>query len=151
MEAALRGAKEAGGSTIGITTKGFRGTANAWVDEERSMEDWQARLFELIRAGDGYVVCKGGTGTLAELAVVWEMLNKGVIAGKPLVALGEFWAPVVRRVIEGEADHSVSKSNAARRHVHWAADAGEAAELIVRSLETNLKTSPQGDARVAPR
>ena len=66
------------------------------------METWQERLFELIRLGDGFVACKGGTGTLVELAVVWEMLNKGVMAGKPLVALGDFWAPILERVREVE-------------------------------------------------
>ena len=37
------------------------------------MATWQERLFELVRMGDGYIACKGGTGTLVELAVVWEI------------------------------------------------------------------------------
>src|SRR5256886_10122639 len=41
------------------------------------------RLFELIRCADAFVACKGGTGTLVELAVVWEMLNKSVMPQKP--------------------------------------------------------------------
>ena len=92
MEAVSRGAKEAGGRTIAITSTFFRTQANAWVDEEHAASTWQERLFELIRFGEGYVACKGGTGTLVELAVVWEMLNKGVMAGKPFVTLGDFWA-----------------------------------------------------------
>jgi predicted Rossmann-fold nucleotide-binding protein len=45
-----------------------------------------------------HVACPGGTGTLAELAVVWEMLNKGVMVAKPLVVLGKFWQPIIERV-----------------------------------------------------
>ena len=71
------------------------------------MATWEERLFELVpRVADGYVACKGGTGTLVELAVVWEMLNKGVTVGKPIVAFGDFWKPVVDRVVQGESDFS---------------------------------------------
>ncbi|HEX5422105.1 MAG TPA: LOG family protein [Candidatus Acidoferrales bacterium] len=107
MEAVSRGAKEAGGKTLAVTAKFFRSRANPWVDEEISVETWQERLFELIRRGHGYVTCRGGTGTLVELAVVWEMINKGVMKRKPVVALGSFWGPVVQCVREvGIADGS---------------------------------------------
>jgi len=51
-----------------------------------------------IQLGHGFVACKGGTGTLVELAVVWEMLNKSVIPAKPFVVLGDFWVPILERV-----------------------------------------------------
>ncbi|HTP69270.1 MAG TPA: LOG family protein [Dongiaceae bacterium] len=102
MEAASRGAKEAGGKVYGVTAEFFARKANAWVEVEVRKKTWADRLFGLIEMGDGFVVCKGGTGTLVELAVVWEMLNKNVIAGKPLVALGSFWRPIVDRVREVE-------------------------------------------------
>ena len=51
------------------------------------------------------MACKGGTGTLVELAVVWEMLNKSVMAAKPFVVLGDFWAPILERVREVEFGH----------------------------------------------
>jgi uncharacterized protein (TIGR00730 family) len=105
MEAVSRGAKESGGKTLGVTAAFFRRSANAWIDTEIRVNSWQERLFELIRLADGYVTCKGGTGTLAELAVVWEMLNKSVIASKPMVVLGEFWMPIVDRVREVELGH----------------------------------------------
>ena len=92
MEAVSRGAKEAGGSTLGITAEFFQSHANRWVDDEIHVGTWEERLFELIRRGDGFVACKGGTGTLVELAVVWEMLNKSVMARKPFVVLGDLAA-----------------------------------------------------------
>src|SRR5467141_1775828 len=101
MEAASRGAKEAGGKTYGVTAEFFTAAKlNSWVDTEVRMKTWEERLFELIRLADGFVACKGGTGTLVELAVVWEMLNKSVITGKPVAVLGNFWQPVLDRVRE---------------------------------------------------
>lgn len=105
MEAVSRGAKEAGGRTLAITAKSFSSRANAWIDEEIRVDNWQERLFELIERGHGYIACPGGTGTLAELAVVWEMLNKGVMRKKPMVVLGKFWQPVIECVREIETGH----------------------------------------------
>src|SRR2546428_13169561 len=48
MEAVSRGAKEAGGRTIAITSTFFRTRASDWVDEEHAASTWQERLFELI-------------------------------------------------------------------------------------------------------
>src|SRR6478609_682693 len=85
MAGVSRGAKEAGGKTYGVTAEFFfAAKANPWIDVEVRMVTWQERLFELIRLAHGFVACKGGTGTLVELAVVWEMLNKSVMTGKPL-------------------------------------------------------------------
>ena len=109
MEAVSRGAKEAGGKTLAITAEFFSSSANRWIDEEVRVKTWQDRLFELVKRGDGYVVCPGGTGTLVELAVVWEMLNKGAMDRKPLVVLGDFLATaIIERVREVEAWTSLS-------------------------------------------
>ena len=96
MEASARGAKEAGGQTIGITTGFFPGaTANQWIDEAVCVPTLHERLLKLIERGDGYVVLKGGTGTLLELAASWEYMNKGVIKQKPIVVVGSFWDGIV--------------------------------------------------------
>jgi len=108
MEAVSRGAKQAGGKTYGVTAEFFSRKANEWVDVEVRKKTWQERLFELIDLADGFVACKGGTGTLVELAVVWEMLNKSVMPGKPFVVLGDFWQPVLQRVREVEQVGGVS-------------------------------------------
>ena len=135
MEAVSRGAKEVGGHTIAITSTFFRSRANQWVDEEHAASTWQERLFELIRFGQGYVAaCKGGTGTLVELAVVWEMLNKGVMPAKPFVILGEFWDPIIERVREVELGHPSSWGEAAGRIVHVAATPGDAAHHLEEKL-----------------
>lgn len=97
MEASARGAKEAGGKTIGVTTEDFGGPANRWIDREIRMKKWSERLFKLIETGDAYVVLDGGTGTLVELFVVWEMLNKKLVQ-KPFAVLGEKFQDLISRV-----------------------------------------------------
>jgi predicted Rossmann-fold nucleotide-binding protein len=54
----------------------------------------------LIERGDAYLVLPGGTGTLAELALVWEMMNKGSLSQtvggrKPLLVMAPYWQPVI--------------------------------------------------------
>lgn len=97
MEASARGAKEAGGKTIGVTTEEFGGKANRWIDQEIHVKKWSERLFKLIELGDAYVVCDGGTGTLVELFVLWEMSNKK-FTKKPIVVLGENLKDLVTNV-----------------------------------------------------
>jgi uncharacterized protein (TIGR00730 family) len=101
MEASARGAKEAGGRTIGIVSSSFGGRiANKWIDEVVDAPSMVDRLLKLVEYGDGYAVLKGGTGTLLELAAVWEFMNKGIISGKPIVVVGEFWEGVVQTLKE---------------------------------------------------
>lgn len=69
-----------------------------------------------------------------ELAVVWEMLNKGVMSGKPFVTLGEFWTPILERVREVEAVHGSKWGEAAGRLVHIAASPDAAAEFLAQAL-----------------
>lgn len=98
MEAVSRGAAEAGGRVIGVVATAFSSKANRWVQEVIVVPKWEDRLLKLISLGEGYVACPGGTGTLVELAVAWEMIHKRLLPRKPLVALGEFWRPIVEQI-----------------------------------------------------
>jgi uncharacterized protein (TIGR00730 family) len=136
MAGVSRGAKEAGGKTYGVTADFFSAARiNPWIDVEVRMVTWQERLFELIRLAHGFVACKGGTGTLVELAVVWEMLNKSVMTGKPLVALGQFWHPILERVREVEVAQHSPWGEANGRLVHVAATPDVVAQYLCESLK----------------
>ena len=134
MEAVSQGAKEAGAKTYGVTAEFFERGANQWVDVEIRKRTWDERLFELIRLGDAFLVCKGGTGTLVELAVVWEMLNKSVMPAKPFVVLGDFWQPILERVREVELGHPAPWGEANRRLVHAAATPEDATRFLMAKL-----------------
>ena len=134
MEAVSRGARESGGRVRAVTSTFFRARTNRWVEEETSVSTWQDRLFELVRLGDGYVACKGGTGTLVELAVVWEMLNKRAMEPKPFVVLGAFWQPILERVREVERGHASRWGESSDPLVHSAPDPAEAARFLAARL-----------------
>ncbi|HEX3371348.1 MAG TPA: LOG family protein [Candidatus Acidoferrales bacterium] len=134
MEAVSRGASEAGGHVIGVTSSFFKSRPNPWVKEEINMPTWHERLFELVRLGDGLVACKGGTGTLVELAVVWEMLNKRAMEQRPFVVLGGFWLPIIDRVSEVERGRASRFGEPREPLVHQAPTPAKAATFLATQL-----------------
>jgi uncharacterized protein (TIGR00730 family) len=97
MCAAAKGAAEAGGTVIGVTCSAFRGSvANEYVTREVETRSLEERLRTLVQMGQVYVVLPGGTGTLLELAMVWELKNKDFLdRAKPIILVGDFWKPLV--------------------------------------------------------
>ncbi len=134
MEGVSRGAREAGGRVLAVTSSFFRSRVNRWVEEETKVATWQERLFELVRRGDGYVACKGGTGTLVELAVVWEMLNKKAMDHRPFVVLGDFWQPILERVREVERGHASKWAESSDPLVHQTPTPADAARFLAERL-----------------
>mgnify|MGYP006290902771 CR=1 FL=1 len=99
MEATARGAKEAGGRTIGVTCSVWPSRPNEYIDDVVHTDNLMDRIARLIELADGgFVVLPGGTGTLAELAMTWEKLCKRMISPRPLVCVGGFWRPVIEAV-----------------------------------------------------
>ncbi len=97
MEAVSRGAKEAGGATIGVTTAWFAHLkANAWIDEQVQTATFPQRLQTLIEMGQGYVAVQGGIGTLTEISMVWSMLQTQSISARPFVLLSNPWQQLMQ-------------------------------------------------------
>lgn len=124
MLAAAKGAAQAGGTVIGVTCTAFkRGKANEYVTREISTSCLSERLAKLIELGDAYVVLPGGTGTLLELADVWEHKNKGFAnANKPIILVGTFWRPLLEMMAAADTDSVL--------HVQLADTPEEAAALL---------------------
>jgi uncharacterized protein (TIGR00730 family) len=96
MEAAAKGAKAAGGATIGVTCTLFdRPGPNAFIDEVVETCDLFVRLQHLVRLGQAYIVLPGGSGTLVEFAIVWELVAKRICPPKPIILYSRFWESVV--------------------------------------------------------
>jgi uncharacterized protein (TIGR00730 family) len=120
MEASARGAREAGGHTIGITCIVWQRPANSFIVDEVRTQSFPMRLMTLVERGDAYVVLPGGTGTLAELALCWEMMNKASLAKtvggrKPLLVKTPYWQPVI--------DCLLQESELADGNAQWLASA----------------------------
>jgi uncharacterized protein (TIGR00725 family) len=80
MEAACRGAKDAGATTLGILPGLSRDEANAWVDVAVPTGMGEARNALVVRAADAIVAVGGEFGTLSEIALALK-------AGKSVVGL----------------------------------------------------------------
>lgn len=91
MEAISKGAKEAGGKTIGVTVKNWTAVPNKWIDEEVKMQNLMERIVELIGIADAYIIFKGGTGTLVEISVALELMNKKAMPEKTMIFYTDFW------------------------------------------------------------
>jgi uncharacterized protein (TIGR00725 family) len=84
MAAASRGAKSAGGTTIGIVPDETRDRANAWVDHVVVTGIGHARNLAVVASGDAVIVVGGKYGTLAEIGLALTL-------GRPVVVLDPGW------------------------------------------------------------
>lgn len=98
MEAVSRGAVENGSSAIGITLKGKFDSHNAYLNNHINCDTLFDRIIKLLKTGDAYIVLQGGTGTLLEIAAVWEFINKGFMHEKPIACHGKMWKPIIESI-----------------------------------------------------
>ena len=80
MAAASRGAKAAGGTTIGILPGERREEANEWVDHAVATGIGHARNLAVVASGDAVIAVGGSWGTLAEIGFALRL-------GRPVVIL----------------------------------------------------------------
>jgi uncharacterized protein (TIGR00725 family) len=84
MAAAARGAKSAGGTTIGILPGELRTEANEWVDHVVVTGIGHARNLAVVASGDAVIAVGGRYGTLAEIGFA-------LVLGRPVVILEPGW------------------------------------------------------------
>ena len=85
MAAAARGAKEAGGTTIGILPGEDPTEANEWIDYAVVTGIGHARNLGVAGSGDAVIAVGGSWGTLAEIAFARRL-------GRPVVVVEPGWA-----------------------------------------------------------
>jgi uncharacterized protein (TIGR00730 family) len=126
MEAASRGAREAGGRVYGIVMNQFKHEPNRWLTDKVATNHFYDRLQNLITRSVGFVALRGGMGTVTEVSLVWNKLMTGVLVSRPLVLVGDCWRPVV----EAWQKHLVV-SDGEVRLLNFADNADEAAKIII--------------------
>ena len=84
MAAAARGAKSAGGTTVGVLPGETRAGANAWLDHVVVTGVGHARNLAVVASGDAVIAVGGRYGTLAEIGF-------GLTLGRPVVVLEPGW------------------------------------------------------------
>jgi uncharacterized protein (TIGR00730 family) len=93
MEAANRGAQEAGGTSVGFNIElPHEQEGNGFVDISLTFRHFYARKTMLVKAAEGFILFPGGFGTLDELYEALVLLQTGKILHFPVVLFGsEHW------------------------------------------------------------
>ena len=93
MEAANRGAREAGGLSLGCNIKlPKEQQPNPYLDRFIQFEHFFVRKVMLVKYSNAFVVLPGGFGTLDEAFEVVTLMQTGKLEAFPVVAMGgEFW------------------------------------------------------------
>jgi len=93
MEAANRGAREAGGLSLGCNIKlPFEQVPNPYLDKFIELEHFFIRKVMLVKYSSAFVIMPGGFGTLDEVFEVITLVQTGKLERFPVVGMGgDFW------------------------------------------------------------
>ncbi|GAB2876756.1 TIGR00730 family Rossman fold protein [Myroides odoratimimus subsp. xuanwuensis] len=94
MEAANKGASEAGGVSVGLGIElPFETGLNPWVDKGINFRYFFARKTMFIKYNQGFIVLPGGVGTFDELFEALTLVQTGKKTSFPIVLLGvDYWS-----------------------------------------------------------
>ncbi len=101
MEAANRGAKDAGGRSVGCNIRlPFEQSHNPYLDRWVTMEHFFVRKTLLIKYSYGFIIMPGGFGTMDEMFEALTLIQTRKLKSFPIVIMGtDFW-PEMRQFME---------------------------------------------------
>jgi uncharacterized protein (TIGR00730 family) len=134
MEAVSKGAVENGSEACGITLKGYFNNHNQYLTKHLICDSLFDRISNLVSHADAFIILQGGTGTLLELAVVWEFINKGFLVEKPIACHGKMWKPIIEEM-DKQIKYEKRKSGLVRYF--------DTVEECVEYVKTCLNTSEE--------
>jgi hypothetical protein len=136
MEAANRGAKEAGGLSVGFNIElPHEQGSNAYLDIAYTFKHFYARKVCFVKPAEGFVIFPGGFGTLDELFEALTLIQTGKARNFPVVLFDtDYWAELLRW-IRGEllADGMISADDLDLLYV--TDDLAEAVEIVIEYYE----------------
>ena len=139
MEAANRGAREAGGRSIGCNIQlPHEQHPNPYLDLFVEFPHFFVRKVMLVKYSYAFVALPGGFGTLDEIFETVVLIQTGKIQHFPVVLMGsEYWAPVLAFVKERMLPaHTISPEDPGILTV--TDDPAEAVETILRTARTQF-------------
>ncbi len=96
MEAANRGARDAGGVSVGCTiVLPQEQASNPYLDHEIEFDYFFVRKVMLLKYSSAFVCLPGGLGTLDEIFETGTLIQTGKVPDFPIVVMGyEYWQPL---------------------------------------------------------
>jgi uncharacterized protein (TIGR00725 family) len=95
MEAVSKGASETGAQVIGVTCEEIESWrpvgANPYITQEKRYQTIHQRMLVLIQECDAAMALPGGSGTMTEISLTWNLLIIGAITPRPLILIGKGW------------------------------------------------------------
>jgi len=100
MQAANEGAAAANAPernrSVGIRVDlPFEQEVNPFVEQAFEHKTFFTRLHHFVLTSDAFVVAPGGTGTVLELTMIWQLLQVKHVHDTPLILVGKMWAELV--------------------------------------------------------
>jgi len=153
MEAANRGARDAGGRSIGCNVRlPIEQSPNAYLDSTVTCRHFFVRKVLLFKYSYAFIALPGGYGTMDELFEALTLIQTGKIERLPIILIDTaYWQPVLDMMHRMAADEMVDKTdlqllmatddlNAAVHHIqrHSAEHFGLSADPALRSLPSTV-------------
>jgi uncharacterized protein (TIGR00730 family) len=143
MEAANRGAKEAGGLSVGFNIElPHEQGSNPYLDISYTFRHFYARKVCFVKPAEGFVIFPGGFGTLDELFEALTLIQTGKARNFPVVLIdSDYWDELMDWV-RGEllADGMISPEDLDLLHV--TDDLEHAVEVVLDCYETRCAEVP---------
>ena len=143
MEAANRGAHEAGGLSVGFNIDlPHEQHENRYLDIGITFHHFYARKTMFVKAAEGFVILPGGFGTLDELFESLTLIQTGKVMHFPVVLLGrDHWRGLLDWVRERLLEHGFVSSDDFDL-LHLTDDVDEAVAIIVEYYERRGQELP---------
>ena len=148
MEAANKGACEAGGVSVGLGIElPFEAGLNQYVDRGLNFRYFFARKTMFVKYAQGFVVLPGGFGTFDELFEALTLVQTEKVTSFPIVLLGEsYWSGLVRWITDTVlAEGKISEGDLKIFHV--TDDVDEAVRIMAEARAHRSSPAPGGGER----
>jgi len=145
MEAANRGAWEAGGTSVGLGIElPFEQSLNEWVDLGVNFRYFFARKTMFVKYAQGFVVFPGGFGTIDELFEALTLVQTGKVTTFPIVLVGSaYWSGLVEWLrATMRADGKISPRDLELIHVVDRPE--QVLEVLAEAEAARLRAHPLG-------
>ena len=145
MEAANKGACEAGGTSVGLGIElPFETGLNSFVDLGVNFRYFFARKTMFVKYSQGFIVLPGGFGTLDELFEAITLVQTQKVTSFPIILMGRaYWQGLLDWLKDSAlASGTVSATDLALITV--TDDPSEAVEIIVASDRASVREAPEG-------